>query len=121
MPATSGQPPAAGALHSRIEGKLIRNLQRAGKKARLKNAPQPFGRSSDGRHAHGQRRAIRWQWQKFECYFRHHTQQPFSAREEARKIEACFVFMRATAHARDRAIGQHHFQTQHIIGGDAVF
>ncbi len=44
----------------------------------------------------------------------------FAADEHAGQIEAGIVFGRA-AELDDRAIGQHHFDAQHVIDGDAVF
>ena len=115
------KPLAAGAFAGGGKGEGIRDLERAGQKPGAKNGVNcPDGVLHRG-EADRQAGAERGQGQELQGRFGDRPQQAFRTDEQAGEIEAGLVLVRAAAKPHHRAIGQHHFQTQHIVPGDTVF
>ena len=112
---------ALGAFGGGGKREFIRQLGGAGQKAGGKNRLQ---RADGGVHrieADGEVRAERRERNQFQRRLGDDAEQAFRADEQPVQIEAGLVFVRAAAESDDRAVGQHDFQAEDVIAGDAVF
>ncbi len=69
----------------------------------------------------GETGAERRQRKQFQRRLGDDAQQPFRADEQPVQLEAGLVLVRAPAQPQHGAVGQHDFQAEHVIAGDAVF
>ena len=104
----------------RLDRRAIHHLHAAGDNARANNIGDALAAGLariEPDHQRPRRRRLR---QDPHCHFGDHTQQAFGPGHQAEQIIAFRIHMLA-AKAQNFAIGQHHLDTENVVGGQPVF
>ena len=102
---------------------LVHHLQRAGDNARRDDVADGLtGVFHALEHAEHRFIGLR-RFDKPHQHLRDDAEHPFAADDRAAQIVALHLLAAVgfRAEPNDLAVGQHHFETEHVVGGDAVF
>ena len=112
---------SAKMLPGGFEGKAVGELEGGGEKAFAKDALDASrGRGGIGKGGR-ENRARRRSGNQSQRDFGDEAEQAFRADENADEIEAALVFLRATADAHQRSVGERDLQTEDVMARHAIF